>query len=338
MTRKTFFHERTPAEIRHISSPVYSARNLVRRILDLSPEEGIELRFPIIPGQFRAHASDSAEASRKCYKHGEYISLSQPKTQGDAFECKEIPLETRARDLSKLEEVREDSINTLGYSFRPVQGNDRRKRIVNFAWIMEAARLFAYAENNCGGVEVIPYSDSKKVSTEGAEVICKVPSRSKKKARYIVRLSHVPMSMNGAGIAIAHSLVSDFDRNPEHSTYNMKYNWENDAEGSSVFTFYPHDMAAYFAVIKKSTTEHKLAPLTFSPIAIPSGLETDFYNRLGNNVLIYDPSLQGKEKTRKLHIAEKSILIARSIGRLGHDATMFWDAGRDGRIQDYSFS
>ena len=337
MTRKTYFQERTAAEIRHISSPAYSARNLVRRILDLSPNEGLELRFPLIPGEFRAHAADSAEASRKCYKHGEYISLSQPKTQGAALECKEIPLETRARDLSQLQGIREDSINVLGYSFRPVQGNDRRKRIVNFAWIMEAARLFAYAENNCGSIETTPYDHARKVSTEGAEVICKVPSRSKKKTRYTIRLSHVPMQMNGFGIAIAHSLVSDFDKSPEHSTYNMKYNWERDAEGSSVFTFYPHDIAAYFATIRKNLAEHKLAPLTFSPIALPSKLEAEFYSKLGSNVLIYDPTLQAKDKTRKLHIAEKSILIARSIGRLGHDATMFWNPQRDGRLKDYSW-
>lgn len=338
MTKKTFFHERTAAEIRHVAKPVYSARNLVRKILDLAPDEALELRFPIIPGEFRAHALDSAEASRKCYKHGEYVSLSQPKTQGAAFECREIPLETRTRDLSKLQEEREDSINMLGYSFRPVQGNDRRKRVLNFAWILEAARLFAYAENNCGGIKVTPYDDAGKVSMEGAEVICTVPSRSQKKPRYTVRLSHVPMLMNGAGVAIAHSLSSDFERSPEHSTYNMKYNWENEAESSSVFTFYPHDMAAYFALIKKSTSEHKLAPLTFSPIAIPSRLEAEFYNRLCNNILVYDPALQGKEKDRKLHIAEKSILIARSVSRLGHDATMFWNPERDGRIQDYSWS
>ena len=338
MTRKTFFHERTPAEIRHDARPVYSARNLVRQILDLSPDKALELRFPIIPGQFRAHALDSAEASRKCYKHGEYIALSQPRTQGEALECKEIPLEIRTRDLSELQRMREDSINILGYSFRPVQGNDRRKRIVNFAWLLEAARLFAYAETNCGGIEVTPYADAGKVSTEGADVVCKVPSRSQKKQRYTARLSHVPMLMNGSGIAIAHSLVSDFDRSPEHSTYNIKYNWENESEGSSVFSFYPHDMAAYLATIKRSVAEHKLAPLTFSPIALPSRLEADFYTKLCNNVIMYDPALQGKEKNRKLHVAEKSILIARSIGRLGHDATMFGDAGRDGRMQDYSFS
>lgn len=74
-----------------------------------------------------------------------------------------------------------------------------------------------------------------------------------------------------------------------------------------------------------------------SPLALPSRLASDFYRKLGNNVLVFDNTLSSSDKLRKLHIDEKSILIARLIGKYGNDKTMFWDSARDGRIKDYDW-
>jgi len=339
MTRKLFFKERTLAEIKALNlKQVYSAGNLVRRILDLSNEDSLELRFPLIPGRFRAHTRNSTEASRKCYKHGDLITLSQPKTQGGAYESREIPLQVRKRDFDKLRTFKEEEINFLGYSFYPVQGRDTRKRVVPFAWLPEARRLFAYAENLAGGIEVRVYDDAERVDREGAEAVCKIPSRTKKKGRYRVKLSHVPVFINTEGNAIAYSLKSDFEISPEIRTYaDIRYTWRDDRESIDRFVFYPQDIAAYMAVINNYAKQHKLGPITFSPIALISRKEAEFYKKLCNNVVIYDLSLQGRNKTRKLHVPEKSILIARSIKVLGHDETMFSDAIRDGKLRDYDW-
>jgi len=56
---------------------------------------------------------------------------------------------------------------------------------------------------------------------------------------------------------------------------------------------------------------------------------------LNNNVLIYDPSLQSKDKLRKPHIVEKSVLLARAIRVFGHDETAYCDPVRDGKLRDY---
>jgi len=337
--KKSFFNERTEAGIRALSSKrAFTARGLVERISDLSPSEAVEIRVMITPGQFYRNTSNSAQASRKCYKHGDLIALTQPKTQGQAYGCSDIPLQIRDRDFSALEGMREDEINFVGYSFRPVQGNDKRKRVVPFVWIPEALRLFAYSETMTEPIKITPYADAARVKFEGADVICNVPSREKGKARYNIKLKHVPVEGSTERRAVAWSLSNDSgNKGPEHSLYNIKYNYEDDIEGSEVFTFYPHDIAAYVAVIKHFNEKHNLTPIEMSPLALPSKRTADFYTKLCNNVLIYDPSSGEKDHLRKLHIDEKSILLARSIGVYGHDETMFWNPERDGMFKDYKW-
>ena len=68
--------------------------------------------------------------------------------------------------------------------------------------------------------------------------------------------------------------------------------------------------------------------MEMNPFALSSKLEAEFYINLCNNLIIFDPSLKSKDKLRKLNIDEKSILLTRSIGILGHDKTFFWDPNR----------
>jgi len=347
MATKSFFRERTAAQIRMLKvKQVYSQRGLVKRILELNPsEEGLELRVRIIPGRFFKNTASHAEASRKCYRFGELISLSQPERQKDAYECREIPLAVRARDFMKnLENRKEEDIHYIGYSFRPVQGRDRRKRVVPFAWLLEAARLYAYAGNRSYGITVNPYDDAARVRKEGASIFCDVPSRTRKKPRYVIRLDNVPVKGTNERMAVVWGIKSDFKIDPEHSKWNIRYTWAHDREGRDRFTFYPHDIAAYIAVMMKYYEKHNLTPLEMNPFALPSKKEVEeFYKKLCNNVVIFDPTLSSsgksrKRTTRKLHIAEKSILIARSISVLGHDESMYWEPSRDGLLENYNWT
>jgi len=81
-----------------------------------------------------------------------------------------------------------------------------------------------------------------------------------------------------------------------------------------------------------------MTTMEMNPFMLVSRLGAEFCNKLNNNVLIYDPTLSGKEKTRKPHIYEESKLIARAIGHFGHDDFAFWDWERDGKPQDYDWS
>jgi len=341
MSKKSFFNERTAAAIANLSTGrVYSPRGLVSRIDGLDPaSEALELRTLIIPGRFYANVENSAEAARKCYKHGEQIALSQPQTQQEAYACRDIPLAIRARDFAELRKMKENEINFIGYSFRPVQGKDRRKRVVPFVWLPEAERLFTYAETMTNGIEVKPYDDARRVAREGAEVVCKVPSRSKKHPKYLIRLENVPVIGNTERRAVAWGIKPHYEsgEEPGHSIHNIRYTWADEREGSDVITFYPHDIAAYIATAGHFWKNHNLTPMEMNPFALFSKKGADFYKKLCNNIVIYDPRLESKSKIRKLNITEKSILLGRAIGRFGHDDFAFWSPERDGRLMDYNW-
>jgi hypothetical protein len=336
--KKSFFRERTKAEIARLDANKVSTENgLVKRILDLNPEQGLIVNSSLTPQRFFNDSLNGQEASLKCYRHGDLISLSQPRAQWRAYECKETPVAIRKRDFSKLGEMEEQDINFVGYSFYPVQG-ERRKRIVPFVWILEGARLFAYAETMTQGIKVEPYPNSRRVKYEGADIICTVPSRTPKKPRYRVRLKHAPVEGSTERRAVAWSLTTNMQQEDiPHRDYDIRYTYENQREGSDIFRFYPHDIASYYAVIKHFAKDHNITPLEMSPLAIPSRMSAEFYNRLNNNVLVYDPTLKSKDNLRKPHLDEKSILIARMVGVYGHDATMFADGARDGKLQDYEW-
>ena len=134
--------------------------------------------------------------------------------------------------------MREEEINFVGYSWYPVQGNDARKRIVPFVWVLEGARLFAYAENMAGGVPIKAYDGAARVSKEGASIIASVPSRQKKQPRYTIKLKHVPVEGTTERRAACWSLTSETaETDVMHRIYDIRYTFEDEREGSDVFRF-----------------------------------------------------------------------------------------------------
>tara|TARA_Y100000310_G_scaffold313510_1_gene361944 strand:+ start:188 stop:1252 length:1065 start_codon:yes stop_codon:yes gene_type:complete len=350
MAKKAFFKDRTIKQVKSLNlSKASTPRNLVRKINDLDPkEDALEIRTHIIPGKFYKNTKTGAEASRKCLKHGDLIALSQPQSQAEAYSSPEIPLAIRAKDFSQLESIREEDINYIGYSFRPVQGRDRTKRVVPFVWIPEGIKLFGYAENlTKKGIEIVnSYSDAERVRKEGANVVVTVPSRTKGKQRYEFRLINVPMIRGNENLAsvlglkpaiLQDELGEPKKGRPTHDTFNIRYTWASGREGSEVMTFYPQDIAAYIGIIKDESKKHNLTPLEINPFALASNHQAEFYTKLNNNVLIFDPTLTSKDKLRKPHLAEKCILLARAIGKFGHDEFSYWDPGRDGKLKDYDW-
>lgn len=340
MSRKSFFEERTAAEVRRLEvKEIYHPKGLVEKIDSLTSGQGLIVRTQIIPGRFFINAENAAEAARKCYKHGDFMGLDQPRSQAEAYRDRRIPLALRAEAFSAISNIHDDVLNFVGYSFWPVQGRDRRERRVPFVWLPEAARLFAYAETMAGGIKVKAYDDARRVASEGAKVICSVPSRTRKKPRYNLRLESVPMDGATERRAVIWSLKSNFEISPEHRDFaTIRYTWESERRDSDVFMFYLQDIAAYIAVAGDSWKNHNLTPMEMNPFALPSRHQAEFYKKLCNNVLVYDPTSQSKDKLRKPYVAEKSILLGRAIAVFGHDDFAFWDPARDGRLKDYDWA
>jgi len=343
MVRKSYF--KVPSVEKMLGglkfTGAYSQRNLVKKLLDLNPtDEGMQIRTNILPIRFLRGASTGVEASRKAYKHGALIRLSQPESREEAIASYEIPLKIRERDFSALQEKKEENIEFIGYTWQPVQGNDRRWRVVLFPSVTDAVGIFAYSENITGGIDVKGYENARKAKTEGASIVCGIPSRTKKKQRYIEKLVHVPVIGTDERRAVIWSLRADREVSPEQSLYqDIRYTWQFDPKSSDVFTFSPQDIAAYLAVAGHALKKDKnWTPMEMNPFPLPSRKGYDFAKLLNNNVLIYDPTLKDEPRLRHLHLPEKAILQARLIGVLGHDASVYWDWDRDGKLREYDFA
>ena len=345
MSQKSFFVKQTPEEMRNTLKvkQIFMQRSLVDHIWNLDKKnEAIEIRTSLIPAAFRAQVKTQARASRKNYKHGLVINLDQPQTREQAYEYPYTPLIARMRSLeTSLRDLREEEINFIGLAWHPVQTRDRRWRVVPFDAALEGTKLYDYAVNRAGNIEVNEkYTEAAVVQREGGQVFCSVPSRTKGRKRYNLTLMNVPIKQGKEKNAIIWGLKSQYEigAEPERTTFlhHLRYAFASGSQGSDILVFGPHEVAAYLAVIRKYWDGlENTVPLEMNPFPFPSKAWASFYDALNNNVMIYDPTLVSKDKLRNLHLDEKCMLLARSIKVKGAYETAFWDPQRDGQIKKY---
>ncbi|MBI2632081.1 hypothetical protein HYW75_03695 [Candidatus Pacearchaeota archaeon] len=344
MVKKSFFRKRTPEEILELKiSRVYSQRGLVDRIWDLDPNsDAIELRTTPIPLRLLLGTYSAAEASRKDYKHGLTIHVDQPQSQKEALEYPYTPLAARMKAIDEsLRDRKEEEINFIGITWQPILGTDRRWRVVPFDVPIEGVKIYDYALHRANGIEVLnKYTDAGAVMREGGQILCKVPSRTKRRERYKINLFHVPIHKETKINAIIWSLRSQYEsgKEPERLTFlhNLRYEYPKTQKSSDIVVFGPHEIAAYLATIRKYWDGlNNTVPLAANPFPLPSKAYVDFSEKLDNNIVIYDKTLTSRNKLRNLHLDEKCILLARAIKVKGIWNTVFWDPSRDGPIKDY---
>jgi hypothetical protein len=272
--------------------------------------------------------------------------------------CTEIPLRMRERALDQLREMREEDINALGIEYHPDFG-DRQARRFPFVNCAEAQRIDAYAtrfltwEDSEGkkheGIKVRAFADAGKVRKDGAIIVGRVPSREDKGRGYTSALAHVPVVRDNANLAtilqmrpIVPTFLGDIEElnyaTPHELYIAVKYAWPNERRRGDEIIFSPQDIARYMANARYFLGQHNMTPMEMTPMPLYSRHGAGFAMKLMNQVLIFDPRLGGKEKLRELNLAEKSILLARAIGKFGHNDFAYWDPGRDGRPRDYEWS
>ncbi|MDP2925761.1 MAG: hypothetical protein Q8N99_05305 [Nanoarchaeota archaeon] len=376
--KKQYFRIRTESEIKELNQTSAShQRDLVQRIDGLDPRmDALIIKFDdpdeaIIPDRFfydprTRERLTGVEASRKAYKHGLAISLPQPRTLKETYASKAIPLELRERAFRRLQRMRQQDIKFIGYSWIPVFGNDKEKRVVNLDTSIRGSKRFSYAENYSVykgpkgiekfGIEVVNvYDDAEIVRKQGAFAIVLVPAESEKTPRYRFKLVHVPILPNNPSHELNYNLATvmslrsevtfrDDDeayvgRTPHDIFIGLEYKFRQSREENPVLRFSPLDVAGYLGIVKQQLTEkHNQTPLQYNPFALPSKHWARFSVKCDSNVLVYDPSLSSKDKLRHLHLAEKCILYARAIGHFGHDDISYWDPTRDGIFKNYDWS
>ncbi len=322
MRKKKFFREATKAEIK--KGKLVGLDRIGGRLSGLTnlAEDEFLIIAAVLPRGY--------ENARKFMKHGpevkpkRYYSLDQAVLEG------KTPVQLREESFNNL-----DRRNYCGYSFMPM-GRDRRKRKVSLIECIEGARIYAYSHQVPGAqITIKPYADSKRVRIDGAEVIARVPSRTKKQPKIDLKLLSVPIIDSVEKHAISLNIGSD--HSCPSKRFNIRYRYTDDKESSGIVNVCAHEIAAYLAVIDHFWEQKNLIPLQMSQYAIPTQKTVDFYLKLCNNILIQDSSLKSKDKLRKLNRAEKEIRLWGLVWELGHDATFYSKASRDGDVANYNW-
>jgi len=316
--KKSFFREATKAEIKH--------KNLVK-IAELSDIAGLgENDFTIIsPLTPRGY-----ESARKFMKHGPEVKPKRYYSSEQVLRDGRTPVQLREDVFDKTEKS-----FYCGYTFLPI-GRDRRKRKVSLVECLEGARIYAYS-HQVRGAEIIikPYADAKRVRIDGAEIVCKVPSRTEKQGKINFKLISVPVVDCPEKHSVSLNIGSD--HSCPSKRFNIRYKYTDDKEGSGIVNICAHEIAAYLQVIEHYWNEKNIIPLQMCQFAIPSQKTVDFYLRLGNNVLVRDETLKSEDKLRKMDRADREIALWCRVKKDKHDATFYSKRSRDGDVAEYKW-
>jgi hypothetical protein len=356
MKRKKFFEERSVAEIRSLYlQRAHTQRDLVRKIKNLNPDsDSIVIQSRLTPGKYFRGGVDSELASKRNIIRGRYIKLKIPKSLTEAIENPRIPLDYREEFMEQAFKGRkEEEIDFVGFSWNPFFGKTLKTKQVPFYGGPEGARIIAHSQisrdlpgivGENAGIEIVPYTNTPRVSKEGGKITLKIPSRTEGHQKYEMKFTNVPLVEATDRFNNPRALIWNLERNyviwPKDAFWRFAYTPGKNPETSDRDIFIPQDIAAYVSLANyEQKQNHNLVPMVVNPFPLPSKKQAEFYMKLKNNVLIFDPKLSSKHHLRKLHLDEIAILLARQAFVEGHNETMYWDWGieKGGRFRDYDW-
>jgi len=261
-----------------------------------------------------------------------------------------IPLHLRQE---AYERARKGRLAHACYSFVPLIGNDKRRRRVGLVQILDGARIFAFSESlrkklgvserefyekvKYPGIKVKPYDNAKGTAKDGAQLIVRIPS-SENNERYQFRMSGIAVDNNSRKLAISHGLGSNHQCG--FSTFKeLRYPFAEEPETSNVFQVCKHETAAVYAIIDYCLkTSGLITPLETTQIALPSKRFQELYKRMLDSWLIYDETLETRDKLRKPLQAEKEIVLDAAVKLFEYDEALFCNTKRDGKLKDYDWT
>ncbi len=285
----------------------------------------------------------------KFQKHGPEVVLKRFKSINDAEESAlqgVRPLDLRREAFGK-KYYKNGKLTHSCYSFVPLIGNEKRRRRVGLVQILDGAQIFAFSESlrqklgvdkeefyddiKLPGIKVKPYHDSKGVAKDGAQLILRVPSVERDR-RWQYSQKGIAVLNNSRKLAI--SLGFGTDHVCKFKTYKeLRYPFLEDSETSNIDQICKHETAGAFAIIDYYVNvKHNLTSMETTQIAIPSGRIVELYKRMLDSWLIYDETLEKKDKLRKPLQAEKEIVLDAFVKKYGHDICLYRVGRTDGAL------
>ncbi|MAH32847.1 MAG: hypothetical protein QF798_04010 [Candidatus Woesearchaeota archaeon] len=307
---KEFFKEPTAAKILKYSKISTISKDLVNRILNMSFDEAAIIEADLIPKDY--------DNSRKFLKHGPEVKLRRFNSLEEMADIRETPVQSREESLNNIK-----NRAYSGYSFKPFIGTDKKTRKVSLVECLKGTKLYRYANQEGTkfnpSISVKPYDDATGVEKDGAEIITRVPSRTKKMPNYEFKFSSVPVIDSDKKWGIAYNITTT--HNCKSKLYNIRYKHKSEKETSKQFNFCAHEIAAYLSIVDHYWNKEKnLIPLQMNQFAIPTQETVDYYVKLTDNCLI---KTSEDKNPRKLNSAEKEIMLWGLVKKLKHDDTFF---------------
>jgi hypothetical protein len=339
MDQKQFFRKKTAEEIMKGKELIrtYTASNLAEQIGMLTDDEVLVVATNIIPAKYYPGGKmhERRFASVKFLKHGTEVKPRRDYTLEEIMRNRKLPFQQRREAFEAL--ARYDSAQFYsGYTFRPAaRTGDARARKISLLQCVEGAKLFNYAGNAAGGINVKNYGTlerAARVEKEGSRFEVKVPSRRRKKPRYKVEMSSVATIDSPNKYAIANSINST--HTCDYLNYkNMRYKFAAGKESSDIKNVCAHEISAYLAVIENmKNADFNLVPLQMSWIAIPTQYTVDCLSKARNHAvaeyrstggnICYAPLNQGEQEIFLWSLTHKEIKAEKNPHE-GHDRCWF---------------
>ncbi len=321
------------------------SRNLVERIEDLKEGESL-----LIMTLLRKHPK---QTNPNYLKKGTPVVINSPKTQTQAIEwqtygvqflkkdsTEAIPLMLRAYAFNQLRAKHPGDLARIVFS-EPQWGKTRYKRVTTPNEVLEGQRIFSVYHQKMEDITAYIYCDPEmapEASIEGGKAIVKMPSRYVDGDEINFTRWHLPVVDNEFKLAITQLYETSGHKSGFEFNF-LNFSPKQDPETSTWMIVDRYDIAGELAIIKRAKLEgivnahnHPI-PLEMIQFPIFNQEHIDFYKRMLDSVLVWDPI---NEKPRKPRYSEIAKLNFDRVLLRGYYATAFTKANQ-GKVEDQNW-
>ncbi|MEK6951897.1 MAG: hypothetical protein AABX29_02675 [Nanoarchaeota archaeon] len=315
MKRKLKPEFQQPGIKRILSRKVKAAsKHLVERIEDIPEGESL-----LIIALLRRYPEQTTPSY---LKKGTPIEVPYPKTQTEAIEWQTygvpflrnhpkeaIPLRLRAHAFSELSNNGSPRDLARIVFSEPQWGKTRYKRVTTPNEILEGQRIYSVNHQQDQDITAYIYCDQEmapEAETQGGKAIVKIPSRYINGDEINFTRLHLPVYDNEFKLAIAELFETTGHKSGFEFNF-LNFSPKQDPTTSSWMIIDRYDIAGELAIVKKAKQEELFnsnkhpIPLEMIQFPIFNQKHIDFYKRMLDSVLVWDPI---KEKPRKPRYSE----------------------------------
>jgi len=344
--------EITPAEIKKNKKEIVADSNLVLRLEELGPDEYMKIARPGSPSilidpkwlTFNLRGQDFVrmrmEKRGKFLRHGDEIKVISAGNNVSTLLNRLVPGKANSHKPIHPYTLIKEAYENAGrgfyscYSIVPIIGSDKRIRRIPLLDCIDGTLLFAYAQKQCGGCDVMPYTDAHKVAEEGGSVVVRVPSRSPKHPRQKFRIDNLAIKEGPLQNVVGASIITT--HNCDDMIYKgIRYKQADEKISSKHFNFDAHDICGILAAMEDYERQGNMTPSQCSYILVPTEFMFGLYKKMRKQCIVEDFNHKGKVIEYCLNEAELESFIQGCAIHYGLEKTFLPRHIISGDIKEY---